>query len=55
MKVIVQDETGECFSYDTAKDSNCLHPSRAETPAVVDALKEATTFLTGPNLPLQAA
>lgn len=45
MRVTVTDETGERFSYDTAKESLCLHPSRAEVPAVVDALREAARFL----------
>jgi hypothetical protein len=55
MKISVSDDKGECFSYDTAKDSMCLHPNKAETPAVVDALREATRFLAGgPTAPLLA-
>lgn len=56
MKISVIDDTGsECFSYDTDKNSNCLHPSQAETPKVVEALQEATRFLAGgPRTPLVA-
>jgi len=37
----------EMFSYNTDKDTNCLHPARDEVPAVVEALKEAVHFLGG--------
>jgi hypothetical protein len=54
MKISVSDDTGECFSYDTAKDSMCLHPNKAETPAVLNALLEATNFLVSPKVPAPA-
>jgi hypothetical protein len=48
MKISVTGDAGEeMFSYDTNKDSNCLHPSQAETPAVIEALTEARRFLSG--------
>lgn len=48
MKIVVTDETGERFSYDTDKNANCLCPGRDEKPAVIEALSEALQFLTGP-------
>jgi hypothetical protein len=46
MKVIVKDNDGvECFLYDTNKDSMCLGPARSEVPGIVEALREATKFL----------
>jgi hypothetical protein len=49
MRVIVQDETGERYSYDTNKDSLCLCPGRDEKPEVIEALREATAFLSEPR------
>jgi hypothetical protein len=46
MRIIVQDDAGECFSYDTNKDSMCLCPGTDEKPEVVSALTEAIAFLT---------
>jgi len=46
MRVVVLDEKGlVCFSYDMAKSSMCAGPSRAETPNIVEALREATRFI----------
>ena len=47
MRIVVSDETGERFSYDTAKKTMCLMPGNDEKPAVIDAMDEALTFLRG--------
>lgn len=54
MRVIVEDETGQRFSYNTDKNENCLCPGMDERPGVVAALEEATRFLSGPPAPLLA-
>jgi len=45
MKISVTSDNGECFSYDTNKDSMCLCPGADERAAVVAALEEARGFL----------
>jgi hypothetical protein len=46
MKIqVTADDGSTAFEYDTAKQSNCLFPARAEVPAISDALQEAARFL----------
>lgn len=47
MIITVRDNSGECYSYSTDKDSMCLFPGADEKPKVEAALKEALSFLEG--------
>jgi hypothetical protein len=46
--IVVKDEIGEWFSYDTTKDSLCLYPAAEEKPRVIAALQEALEFISKP-------
>jgi hypothetical protein len=46
--IIVKDETGSRYEYDTDKQANCLFPGPDEKEEVAAALTEAIAFLRGP-------